>query len=67
MSSALAGGFLTTGPPGKSPTYFFDSFYLFGCAGSSWAFFSCGEWELLFLVVHGVLAVIASLVVEQRL
>ena len=31
------------------------------------AFSSCGEWELLFIVVHGLLIAVASLVVEHRL
>ena len=31
------------------------------------AFSSCGEWELLFIVVHGLLIVVASLVAEHRL
>ena len=33
----------------------------------AWAFSSCGEWELLFIVAHGLLIVVASLVAEQRL
>ena len=32
-----------------------------------WAFFSCGEWGPLFIVVHGLLTVVASLVVEHWL
>ena len=32
-----------------------------------WAFSSCGEWGLLFLVVHGLLIAVASLVAEHRL
>ena len=31
------------------------------------AFSSCGKWGLLFLAVHGLLTVVASLVVEHRL
>ena len=31
------------------------------------AFSSCGGWELLFAVVHGLLIAVASLVAEQRL
>ena len=31
------------------------------------AFSSCGEWELLFVVVCGLLIVVASLIVEHRL
>ena len=33
----------------------------------SWAFPSCGEWGLLFVVINGLLIVVASLVVEHRL
>ena len=32
-----------------------------------WAFSSCGERGLLFVVVHGLLIAVASLVVEHRL
>ena len=31
------------------------------------AFSSCGEWGLLFVVVHGLLIAVASLVVEHGL
>ena len=34
------------------------------CAG---AFSSCGEWGLLFVAVHRLLIVVASLVAEHRL
>ena len=33
----------------------------------AWAFSSCGEWGLLFGVVHGLLIAVASLVVEHGL
>ena len=33
----------------------------------TWAFSSCGERGLLFIVVHGLLIAVASLVVEQGL
>ena len=33
----------------------------------AWASSSCGEQGLLFVVVHGLLIVVASLVVEHRL
>ena len=33
----------------------------------TWAFFSCGEWGLLFVVVHRLLIVVASLVAEHGL
>ena len=32
-----------------------------------WAFSSCGEWGLLFIVVHGLLVSVASLVAEHGL
>ena len=32
-----------------------------------WAFSSCGQQGLLFVVVYGLLAVVAALVVEHRL
>ena len=32
-----------------------------------WAFSSCGEQGLLFVVVHGLLIAVASLVVEHKL
>ena len=32
-----------------------------------WAFSSCSEWGLLFVVVHGLLIVVASLVAEHGL
>ena len=48
--------------------------YFFGRIGSSlalgflhWAFSSCGEPGLLFIVVRGLLIPVASLVVEHRL
>ena len=32
-----------------------------------WAFSSCSEWGLLFVVVCGLLVAVASLIVEHRL
>ena len=32
-----------------------------------WAFSGCGEWGLLFIAVHGLLIVMASLVAEHGL
>ena len=66
MSPALAGGFLTTAPPGKSQglgvlfiyLYKFILLFIFGFIGSSLlcvAFSSCGEQGLLFVAVHGLL------------
>ena len=51
--------------------FFIYLFYLFifccvGCC-CAWAFSSCGEWGLLFVVVHGLLIAVASLVVEHGL
>ena len=65
MSPALASGFLTSAPPGKSLYYLFLAALGLRCC--AWAFFSCGEWGLLFVVVHGLLIAVASLVVEHRL
>ena len=56
-------------------TVFFKKIYLFilfifGCVGSCCcvrAFSSCGEWGLLFVAVHGLLIVVASLAAEHRL
>ena len=52
----------------------FIIFYLyilhFGCLGlccCTWAFSSCGKWGLFFAVVHRLLIVRASLVVEGGL
>ena len=47
-------------------------FIVFHCTGSLllhglWLFSSCHEWELLFVEVHGLLTVVASLVAEQGL
>ena len=45
--------------------------YLFmavlGLRCCAWAFSSCGERALFFVVVHGLLIAVASLVVEHRL
>ena len=38
-----------------------------GLCCCSWAFSSCGEQGLLFVAVHGLLIVVASLVAEHRL
>ena len=39
-----------------------DALGLHCCA---WAFFTCGEWGLLFIAVHGLLIVVAPLVRES--
>ena len=44
--------------------YFLAALGLHCCAR---AFSSCGEWGLLFVAVHGLLVVVASLVAEHRL
>ena len=79
MSPALAGVFLTTVPPGKSPRFwgvFLKIFFLiylfylfiFGCVGSSLlAFSSCGERGLLFVAVRRLLIAVAFLVAEHEL
>ena len=43
--------------------------YIFGCVGCSWVrrlFSSCREQGLLFIAVHGLLIVVASLVAEHE-
>ena len=62
------------GSSGKSPPEFFlflFLIYLFlavlGLRCCAQAFSSCGEWELLFVAVHGLLIVVASLVAEHGL
>ena len=73
MSPALAGGFLTTVPPGKSKAFLKKLIYLFifGCIGSSLlrVRFSLivESGGLLFTVVHGLLIAVASLVAEHGL
>ena len=76
VSSALAGGFLTTVPPGKSYFSFFFFLinlfiYLFlaelGVRFCARAFSSCGKWGPLFIAVRGPLTIAASLVAEHRL
>ena len=59
MSPALAGGFL----------FFFNYYFLFalGLRCCTRAFSSCSERGLLFVVVHMLLIVVASLVVEHGL
>ena len=51
--------------------FLFFNFYLFlsalGLCCCAWAFSSCGQWGLLFVVVHGLLIAVASLVVEHGL
>ena len=53
---------------------FFKKNYLFkkflavlGLRCCTWAFSSCGEWGLLFVVVHGLLIAVASFVAEHGL
>ena len=82
VSLALAGGFLTTAPPGKpKPNKLFFSFfflkeflyfyYLFlavlGLRFCARAFSSCGKRGPFFIAVRGPLTIAASLVVEHRL
>ena len=73
MSPALAGGFLTTAPPGKPSHKVFVFFlthcllclfiYLFlavlGLCCCVRAFSSCSEWGLLFVAVRGLLIAVA--------
>ena len=65
---------LTTGLPRKSPHesfLFLSMIYLFmamlGLHCCIWAFSSCGKWGLLFLAVHRLLTMVASLVEKHRL
>ena len=78
MSPALAGGFLTTAPPGKYPLnsfFFLNKFiyfiYLFwavlGLCCCARAFSSCGEQGLLFVAARGLLIAMASLAAEHGL
>ena len=80
VSPALAGGFLTTAPPGKPPfififyflflKIFIYFFIIFGCVGSSFlceAFSSCGKRGPFFITVRRPLTIAASLVAEHRL
>ena len=47
---------------------FFNLFLaVLGLHCCTWAFSSCGEWGLLFIVVHGLLMVVTSLPAEHRL
>ena len=71
VSPALAGGFLTTAPPGKPPNLFSFFFLIFEIyfiyLWLRWVFVamrrlfsSCGEQGLLFVVVRGLLIAVAS-------
>ena len=56
----------------SSNTIFFLTFYFIYLAALGLhccmeSFSSCGEWGLLFVVVHGLLTAVASLVVEHGL
>ena len=46
---------------------YFLNFWLRWVFIAAQAFSSCGEWGLLFVVVHGLLIAVASLVAEHRL
>ena len=67
VSPALAGGFLTTVPPGKPSHRFLIIFGWLGLRFCARAFCSCGERGPLFIAVRGPLTVAASLVAEHRL
>ena len=51
--------------------FFFFKIYLFlavlGLRGCVWALSGCREWGLLFIAVHGLLIVMASLLVQHGL
>ena len=62
--------FLAKNPFFKKINLFIFNLSIFGCVGSSLrarAFSSCGERGLLFVVVHGLLIAVASLVAEHGL
>ena len=81
VSPALAGGLSTTAPPGKpraqsfnGKLFFFKIYlfnlFIFGCIVSSLlhkGFLQLRRGGLLFIVVLGLLTVVASLVAEHRL
>ena len=46
---------------------FFFFLAVLGLRCCVWAFSSCGEWGLLFIVVRGLLIAVASLAAEHRL
>ena len=56
-----------------SPSHFFKIYFIYlflaalGFCCCTWAFSSCGKWGPLFVVVHGLLIAVASLVAEHRL
>ena len=47
--------------------YLFSFLAVLGLRCCTWAFSSCGEWGLLFIAVHRLLTVVASLVAEHGL
>ena len=54
----------------KTESFFFFSFQFLAALGlrcCAWAFSSCGKRELLFVVVHGLLIAVASLVAKHGL
>ena len=53
-------------PFNLQPHFFWGGAAL-GLRCCAWAFSSCGEWGLLFIVVCGLLIAVASLVAEHRL
>ena len=74
VSPALAGRFSTTAPPGKPLTFFFNKIYFIclflaalGLRCCTRAFSTCSEQGLLFVAMHGLLIVVASLVAEHSL
>ena len=72
VSPALAGGFLTTAPPGKPSILFLFLFFnlflaVLGLRCCTWAFSSCSERGLLFIAMRGLLIVVASLAAEHGL
>ena len=66
VSPALAGGFLTTEPPGKPLLFIYLFLAALGLRCCVQVFSSCGERGLLFVAVSGLLIAVASLA-EHRL
>ena len=56
-----------TGAGGPSNFFFFFFLAALGLRCCAWAFSSCGERGLLFVVVRGLLIAVASLVAEHGL
>ena len=66
FSPFVSSGFLFFLPPSIVKNFLKKQFILFlAVRCCTWAFSSCGEQGLLFVVVHGLLIAVASLVAEH--